>query len=97
MPDPRVLVFIQPATAAARTFRSDRDGAKHYARVGRSTIEARNSILMNLLVRKGAAEPWDHRVCPSATDSDLDLLALRDALNQIKVQVPDGRVEQFLS
>jgi ATP-dependent DNA helicase RecG len=93
----RVLVFAQPATPAAHTVRRDREGAKHFVRVGRSTIEARNGVLLNLLVRKGATEPWDRRVCASATERDLDLLVLRDALNQMGNGLPDLRVEQFLS
>ncbi len=95
--DKRVLVFTQPATTAAHTFRRDKEGAKHFVRVGRSTIEARNGVLLNLLVRKGAAEPWDRRVCASANERDLDLLALRDTLNRMSITVPDGRVEQFLT
>ncbi|HUB11867.1 MAG TPA: ATP-binding protein [Acetobacteraceae bacterium] len=95
--DRRVLVFTQPATPSAHTFRRDHDGAKHFVRVGRSTIEARNSTLLNLLVRKGAVEPWDRRVCPAATERDLDLLALRDTLNQMRVTIPEGQLEQFLS
>ncbi|HUB15308.1 MAG TPA: ATP-binding protein, partial [Acetobacteraceae bacterium] len=80
--DRRVLIFTQPATLSAHTFRRDHDGAKHFVQVGRSTLEARNSTLLNLPVRKGAVEPWDCRVCPAATERDLDLLALRDTLNQ---------------
>jgi ATP-dependent DNA helicase RecG len=95
--DRRVLVFTQPATSSAHTFRRDREGAKHFVRVGRSTIEARNGILLNLLVRKGATESWDRRVCTAATERDLDLLALRDTLNQMGVGLPDSRVDQFLS
>ena len=96
-PDRRVLVFTQPATTAAHTFRRDKEGAKHFVRVGRSTIVARNSILLNLLVRKGATEPWDRRACALATERDLDLLVLRDTLNQMGVGLPDARIEQFLT
>ena len=95
--DRRVLVFTQPATSTAHTFRRDNEGARHYVRVGRSTIEARNSVLLNLLVRKGSVEPWDRRVCPTATERDLDLLVLRDTLNQMRVTIPEGQLEQFLS
>ncbi|HTW70876.1 MAG TPA: ATP-binding protein [Acetobacteraceae bacterium] len=95
--DRRVLVFTQPATPSAHTFRRDNQGGRHYVRVGRSTIEARNSVLLNLLVRKGAVEPWDRRVCSTATERDLDLLALRDMLNQMRVTIPEGQLEQFLS
>ena len=95
--DGRILVFTQPATAAAHTCRRGRDGAKHFVRVGRATIEARNGVLLNLLVRKGAMEPWDRRPCTGATERDLDLLALRDVLNRMGVAVPDSRIEDFLS
>src|SRR5882762_5294898 len=46
----RVLVFLQPATGTAHTFRRGQDGAKHYVRISRSTIEARNGVLRELLV-----------------------------------------------
>ncbi len=50
-----------------------------------------------MLVRKGALEPWDRRPCAGATERDLDLLALRDALNQMGVALPESRIETFLS
>ena len=95
--DRRVLVFIQPASGQAHTFRRANDGAKHYVRVGRSTIEARNGVLRDLLVRKGALEPWDRRPCNAATVNDLDLLTLRDALQRMGVFSPDRGVEPYLS
>lgn len=93
----RILVFVQPATGAAHTFRRRNDGAKHYVRVSRSTIEARNGTLRDLLVRKGALEPWDRRPCNGATEADLDLLALRDALQRMGVFSPEYGVEPYLS
>jgi ATP-dependent DNA helicase RecG len=93
----RILVFIQPATGQAHTFRRDRDGAKHFVRVSRSTIEARNGVLRDLLVRKGALEPWDRRPCNAATVNDLDLLALRDALQRMSLFFPERGVEPYLS
>lgn len=96
-PDRRILVFIQPATPSAHTARRGSEGAKHFVRIGRSTIEARNGVLRDLLVRKGALESWDRRPCESATERDLDLLALRDALNQMGLGLSDARVEQFLA
>jgi ATP-dependent DNA helicase RecG len=92
----RILVFIQPATGAAHTFRRGDAGAKHFVRVGRSTIEARNGVLRDLLVRKGALEPWDRRPCNAATVADLDLLALRDALERMGVFTPDRGVDPYL-
>jgi len=93
----RVLVFVQPATGTAHAFRRGNDGEKHYVRVSRSTIEARNGLLKNLLVRKGALEPWDRRPCAAATEADVDPLALRDALQRMAVFSPERGVEPFIS
>jgi ATP-dependent DNA helicase RecG len=95
-PDRRILVFIQPATQAAHTFRRGQEAGRLYVRVGRSTIEARNGLLRDLLVRKGAMEPWDRRPCNGATASDLDLLVLRDALQRMGVFTIDRGVEPYL-
>jgi predicted HTH transcriptional regulator len=96
-PQRRILVFVQPATGSAHTFRRGHEGAKHFVRISRSTIEARNGVLKDLLVRKGALEPWDRRPCNGATEGDLDLLALRDALQRMGVFSADQGVRPFLS
>jgi predicted HTH transcriptional regulator len=44
-----------------------------------------------------AEGPWDQRPCASATVNDLDLLALRDALQRMGVVSPERPVESFLS
>jgi ATP-dependent DNA helicase RecG len=95
--DRRILVFIQPATGSAHTFRRGAGGAKHYVRISRSTLEARNGVLKDLLVRKGAREPWDRRPCNSATEADLDLLILRDTLHRIGVVDAQTPPERYLS
>lgn len=95
--DRRILVFLQPATGTAHTFRSGSEGAKHFVRVSRSTIEARNGVLRDLLVRRGAMEPWDRRLCNGATTNDLDLLALRDALQRMGIYTPERGVEPYLA
>jgi ATP-dependent DNA helicase RecG len=92
----RILVFLQPATGTAHSFRKGQEGAKHYVRVSRSTIEARNGVLREFLVRKGALEPWDRRPCNGATTNDLDLLALRDALQRMGAFSPERGVEPYL-
>ena len=92
----RILVFIQPATEQAHACRRGNEGAKHFVRVSRSTIEARNGTLLNLLVRKGAQLPWDRRPCASATVADLDLLALRDALERMGMFSSSRGVEPYL-
>lgn len=96
-PDRRILVFVQPATDQAHTFRRGSEGGKHYVRVSRSTIEARNGVLRNLLVRKGALEPWDRRPCNAATENDIDLLALREAMQRMGVFSSERGLEPYLS
>lgn len=96
-PEKRILVFIQPSTGHAHTFRTGDEGAKHWVRIGSETREARNGTLRELLVRKGTMLPWDRRICPGSTVNDLDLLALRDALQQMRVFSSEKGVEAFLS
>lgn len=96
-PSRRILVFLQPATGSAHTFRRRNDGAKHYVRISRETIEARNGTLKDLLVRKGALEPWDRRPCSGATDADLDLIVLREALQRMGVFSAGQGLRPFLS
>jgi ATP-dependent DNA helicase RecG len=96
-PDRSILVFIQPATGQAHTFRRGKEGGKHFVRVSRSTIEARNGVLLNLLVRKGALEPWDRRPCKAANENDLDLLALREALQRMGVFSSERGLDPYLS
>lgn len=93
----RLLIFVQPATGQAHTFRRGSEGAKHHVRVSRSTIEARNGVLRELLVRKGTLEPWDRRACAKATENDLDLLALRDTLQRMGVYTSERGLEPYLS
>ncbi len=93
----RILVFTQPATGSAHTFRRGHEGAKHFVRFSRSTIEARNGILRDLLTRKGALEPWDRRPCQLATEADIDLLTLRDTLQRIGLVDASMPPERFLS
>lgn len=95
-PQRRILVFVQPATGSAHTFRRNNEGAKHFVRVSRSTIEARNGLLKDLLVRKGALEPWDRRPCNAATVNDIDLLTLRDALQRMGLFTLERGVEPYL-
>jgi ATP-dependent DNA helicase RecG len=82
--DARVLVFIVPATGQAHTYRaSGKDSATYYVRLSRETVEARNGVLRELLVRKQALAPWDRRINDTAALQDIDLLAFREVLQQI--------------
>jgi predicted HTH transcriptional regulator len=93
----RILVFMQPATGTAHTCRRGNEGARHFVRVSRSTIEARNGALMDLLVRTRVLEPWDRRPCNGATESDLDLVVLRDALQRMGVFSSERGIEHYFS
>jgi predicted HTH transcriptional regulator len=95
--DRRVLVFIMPATRFPHLFRRREGVGKYYVRISRETREARNGILRELLVRKGATEEWDRRACATATVNDLDLLALRDALQRMGVFHPDRGIDEYVS
>lgn len=96
-PAHRVLIFVMAATPKAHTFRRGAESGKHYVRISRETREARNGILRELLVRKNEIEPWDRRVCSSATTNDLDLVALRDALQRMNVFDPQRGIDDYLS
>ncbi len=96
-PERRILVFIQPATGKAHSFRKGNEGERFFVRRARRTEEARNGLLRELLVRKGALEPWDRRPCEGATVNDLDLLVLRDTLQRMGIFSPDRGVEPYLS
>ncbi|MCC6536364.1 MAG: ATP-binding protein [Bryobacterales bacterium] len=50
--DRRVLVFTMVATSTAHLFRTGDDTGRHYIRVGSSTQEARNGLLLNCLCAK---------------------------------------------
>jgi predicted HTH transcriptional regulator len=96
-PASRVLVFVMAATPKAHTFRKGDESGKYYVRISRETREARNGVLRELLVRKNEVEPWDRRVCSTATTNDLDLVALRDALQRMNVFDPLRGIDDYLS
>ncbi len=56
-----------------------------------------NGLLKDLLVRKGALEPWDRRPCHAASVEDLDLLALREGLQRLGLASSARSAEQFVS
>ncbi len=98
-PDPsrRVLVFLVAATQRAHTFRRGSESGKYFVRISRETREGRNGVLRELLVRKNEIEPWDRRICATATTNDLDLVALRDALQRMNVFNPQLGIDHYLS
>ncbi len=94
----RVLVFIVPGTGNAHSYRSGgKDSSAYYVRLSRETVEARNGILRELLVRKKALPPWDKRLNDDATLQDIDLLAFRSVLEEIGAWKPSLGVEDYFS
>lgn len=96
--DRRTLVFIVPSTGHAHSYRSDaQDASRYYVRIGRETREARNGLLRELLVRKRALEPWDRRVNVQSSMEDIDLIALRDSLQQMGLWDSNKSLEDYIS
>lgn len=97
-PERRVVVFIVPSTGYAHCYRADsNDASRYWVRLGKETREARDGILRELLVRKGQLPPWDKRMSSTAGQSDIDLIALRDTLQQINLWNPHKSIEDYLS
>lgn len=96
-PPRRMLVFIVPRSNRAHSYRQKTDTGKYYIRVGRQTVEARNGLLRELLVRKGDIEPWDYQPCKTASIADFDLISLRDAMQRMGIFDPHRGLEPFLS
>lgn len=96
--DARVLVFIVASTGSAHSYRaSGKDSAAYYVRIGRQTIEARNGVLRELLVRTRALDPWDRRLNEDARLEDIDLLAFRDVMQKIETWNPAIAIEEYFS
>ncbi|CAG1001854.1 hypothetical protein BURK2_03089 [Burkholderiales bacterium] len=96
--DGRVLVFIVPASGHSHSYRaSGKDSSTYYIRLGRSTVEARNGVLRELLVRKGDQLPWDSRLCEKASLADIDLIAFREVLQEAGLWNASIGVDEYFS
>ncbi len=94
--DRRILVFLVPATGDAHQFRTSADSGRYYVRRSHNTVEARNGLLRELLVRKGARLPWDRRPRPDATAEDIDPVVFRDLLQRLKLWDTDRSLDHYL-
>ena len=96
--DRRILVFIIPASREAHSYRaSGKDSSTYYVRLGRETREARNGILRELLTQKNQLEPWDKRANKDARIEDIDLLILREYLQEMKLWESSKTIEDYIS
>ncbi|MFQ5631051.1 MAG: ATP-binding protein [bacterium] len=94
----RILVFIVPATKYSHSYRArGKSAATYYIRVGSHTVEARNSLLRELLTIKGQLEPWDKRINLQATINDIDLVILRDYLQEMGLWSSEKALDDYLS
>lgn len=94
----RILVFIIPGSKDAHSYKSrGKDSSTYYVRIGRETREARNSILRELLLLKNKREPWDKCTNMHAEMEDIDLIVLREYLQEMKVWDPNKAIETYLS
>lgn len=93
----KVLVFIIPSTEYAHSFRKLDGSTKYYVRIGRTTREARGAILRELLIRKKVLEPFDRRPNKTSSVSDLDLLIMREYLQNMGIWDPARGIEKYLS
>jgi ATP-dependent DNA helicase RecG len=94
----RILVFIIPASKDAHSYRaSGKESSTYYVRIGRETREARNGILRELLIQKRELEPWDKRINTKSEIGDVDLLVLREYLQEMKVWDSNKALEDYLS
>lgn len=94
----RILVFLIAATGNAHCYRANaKDSSTYYVRIGRETREAKNGILRELLVKKNQLLPWDKRINNAADIKDIDLLALREYLQEMNLWDPKKSLEDYLS
>lgn len=94
----RILVFIIAATGNVHTYRAGKkDSSTYYIRIGRETREARNSMLTELLVKKNQLEPWDRRVNNNASLKAIDLIILREYLEEMELWSEEKSIDDYLS
>lgn len=94
----RILVFLVSATGNAHSYRArSKDSSTYYIRIGKDTLEARNSLLSELLVKKTQMEPWDKRINKNAALDSIDLIVLREYLQEIGLWSLDVSIERLLT
>ncbi|KPA10904.1 transcriptional regulator [Candidatus Magnetomorum sp. HK-1] len=94
----RILIFIIPATNNAHSYRTSRkDSSTYYIRSGSNTIEARNGLLRELLIRKKQLEPWDRRINPKSKIENIDLIIFREYLQEMGLWSHNKSLEDYIS
>ena len=94
----RILVFIIPSTRYAHSYRArGKDSSTYYIRTGSNTIEARNGLLRELLINKKQLEPWDKRIDNRSSVEDIDLIVLREYLQEMRLWSSEKSIEDYIS
>lgn len=94
----RVIVFVIVASEKAHSFRSARTKETvYYIRTGRQTREARNGLMMDLFRMKGVQPAWDKQINRSSAPNDLDLIILRNYLQEMRLWDEKKSVDDYLS
>ena len=94
----RILVFIIAATGQVHTYRAgSKDVSTCYVRIGRETREAKNGIHRELLVKRNLMEAWDKRICSNAIINDIDLIVLRQYLQEMNLWDDRKIIDEYLS
>ena len=94
----RILVFIIAATGQVHSCRTGgTDASITYVRIGRETRVAKNGLVRELLVKRNLMESWDKRMCNRATFKDIDLIVLRQYLQEMNIWDNRKAIEEYFS
>lgn len=95
--DRRIIIFIIPASKDSHPYRaSGKSTSTYYVRIGRETREAKNGILRELLIQKKELVTWDKRINHNAEIHDIDLIVLREYLQEMKVWDSTKGIDDYL-
>jgi predicted HTH transcriptional regulator len=92
----RILVFIIVASAEVHLYR-DGQSSNYYVRIARETRVARNGVLMQLLLKKQKVPYFDQCVNAAASEIDIDILLLRDAMQEMNLLIPEKSLLDYTS
>ena len=94
----RILVFMIVSSQKAHSFRGVRTNETvYYIRTGRQTREARNGLMMDLFRMKGVQPAWDKQLNRSSKTTDIDLIILRNYLQEMRLWDEKKSVDDYLS
>ena len=97
-PTKRILVFTVDATPYAHSYKNDsKDIPRYFIKTDYNTKEATNGFIRELLRRKGQLEPWDKQINQKSTLSDIDLLVLRQYLQNMQLWSDNRSISDYLS